>query len=399
MNRVAFKYISMNRYRKTIFLAAGIMLAAMSCGRKGAQDSGVIEVSLTDGRVEWEELFDSIRVVPLETSDSVLLTGAGRTMIWDGDMYILNRDRVFRFDSLGHFKNGIGRVGNGPGEYRYAYDFDFNPETGNLFILSPFGTAYEYSTDGEFIDSHELPAMPNYQRLRRMKDGKWMAWTDGFYGEGPISVLSENLEECVHKPEIRMHAVNTEWTTPNFYMDDSILYMSPHFDHTTYIVSTDTVMPSYRLDFGDENNLSEEALAKYDVKPGMDREENRKRDIAFFKDTDIRYSFSSSLLNSRYIFKKIVEKVKVDDNMRRIGIPTIHFIFHDRKSGKNIVGTQIGDGLMFGPTLLMNDDYILAKMSWEDLPLYEQFLPEGMTLADINPDDDNPLLVKYYFKK
>ena len=79
-------------YKNSLILAAGVMLAALACSRKGAQDSGVIEVSLTDGRIEWEELFDNIRVVPLETSDSVLLTGAGRTMIWDGDMYILNRD-------------------------------------------------------------------------------------------------------------------------------------------------------------------------------------------------------------------------------------------------------------------------------------------------------------------
>ncbi|MBD5323279.1 MAG: hypothetical protein HDS02_00330 [Bacteroides sp.] len=85
--------------------------------------------------------------------------------------------------------------------------------------------------------------------------------------------------------------------------------------------------------------------------------------------------------------------------MKPTSIPKRHYIFHDRRSGGNVVGSQIGDGLMKGFILLMNDDYILAKMSWDDLPLYEQFLPEGMTLADINPDDDNPLLVKYYFKK
>ena len=382
-----------------LILSVGVMLAALACSRKGAQDSGVIEVSLADGRIEWEELFDSIRVVPLETSDSVLLTGAGRTVVWGGDIYILNRDRVFRFDSLGHFKNSIGKIGNGPGEYRYAYDFDFNPETGYLFILSPFGTAYEYSTDGEFIASHELPAMPNYQRLRRLKNGKWMAWTLCYYGEQPISILSEDLSECIRTPEINLHMTDLLWANPDFIEYDSVLYMSPTFDQTVYIVSSDTIVPAYRWDFGEENNISEEALAKYDETPSTDPNENWERTVAFFKDTDITHFVTSSRLNSRYIFQRVVEKVGVDNHMKPKGIPKRHYIFHDRRSGRNVVGSQIGDGLMFGPILFMDYDYILTKMSWEDLPLYEQFLPEGMTLADINPDDDNPLLVKYYFKK
>ena len=386
-------------YRNRIILAAGIMLAAMSCGRKGAQDDGVIEVSLTDGRIEWEELFDSIRVIPLETSDSVLLTGAGRTVIWGGDMYILNRDRVFRFDSLGHFKNSIGRVGNGPEEYLYAYDFEFNPDTGNLFILSPFGTAYEYSTDGEFIASHELPAMPNYQRLRRLKNGKWMAWTLCYYGEQPISILSEDLSECIRTPEINLHMTDLLWTIPEIFEYDSDLYMSTAFDQTVYIVSSDTIVPAYRWDFGEENNISEEALAKYDETPSTDPNENWERTVAFFKDTDITHFVTSSRLNSRYIFQRVVEKVGVANHMKPTSIPKRHYIFHDRRSGCNVVGSQIGDGLMKESIILMNDGYMLAKVDWENLPLYEQFLPDGVTLADINPDDDNPLLVKYYFKK
>ena len=392
------KLLRMSDYKNILILVGGLMLAAMSCGRKGEQDSGVIEVSLTDGRIEWEELFDSIRVVPLETSDSVLLTGAGRTMIWDGDMYILNRDRVFRFDSLGNFKNGIGKVGNWPGEYRYAYDFDFNPETGNLFILSPFGTAYEYTPDGEFIVSHELPAMPNYQRLRRLAGGKWMAWSVCYYDEQPISILSEDLSECIRTPEINLHMVDLHWANPDFFEYDSVLYMSPTFDQTVYVVSSDTIVPVYRWDFGAGNNISEEALAKYDETPSTDPNENWERAVAFFKDTDITHSVSS-WINSRYILQMVVEKVGVDNHMKPTSIPKRHYIFHDRRSGCNVVGSQIGDGQMNGFILLMNDDYILAKMSWEDLPLYDQFLPEGMTLADINPDDDNPLLVKYYFKK
>ena len=386
-------------YRNRIILAAGIMLAAMSCGRKGAQDDGVIEVSLTDGRIEWEELFDSIRVIPLETSDSVLLTGAGRTVIWGGDMYILNRDRVFRFDSLGHFKNSLGRVGNGPEEYLYAYDFEFNPDTGNLFILSPFGTAYEYSTDGEFIASHELPAMPNYQRLRRLKNGKWMAWTLCYYGEQPISILSEDLSECIRTPEINLHMTDLLWTIPEIFEYDSDLYMSTAFDQTVYIVSSDTIVPAYRWDFGEENNISEEALAKYDETPSTDPNENWERTVAFFKDTDITHFVTSSRLNSRYIFQRVVEKVGVANHMKPTSIPKRHYIFHDRRSGCNVVGSQIGDGLMKESIILMNDGYMLAKVDWENLPLYEQFLPDGVTLADINPDDDNPLLVKYYFKK
>ena len=388
----------MSDYKNILILVGGLMLAAMSCGRKGAQDSGVIEVSLTDGRIEWEELFDSIHVVPLETSDSVLLTGAGRTVIWGGDMYILNRDRVFRFDSLGHFKNSIGRVGNGPEEYLYAYDFEFNPDTGNLFILSPFGTAYEYSTDGEFIASHELPTMYNYHNLRHLADGKWMTWSICYYGEQPISILSEDLSECIRTPEINLHMVDLFWANPGFIEYDSVLYMSPTFDQTVYVVSSDTIVPAYRWDFGAGNNISEEALAKYDETPSTDPNENWERTVAFFKDTDITHSVSS-WINSRYILQMVVEKVGVDNHMKPTSIPKRHFIFHDRRSGRNVVGSQIGDGLMNGFILLMNDDYMLAKVDWEDLPLYEQFLPDGVTLADINPDDDNPLLVKYYFKK
>lgn len=375
------------------------MLAALACGRQEKQSDGVIEVSIRDGRIEWQELFDSIRVVPLETSDSVLLTGADRVEVRDGDIYVLNRSRVYRFDSCGNFKNSIGRIGQGPGEYRYAYDFDFNPESGNIFLLSPFGTAYEYNIDGEFIEPHELPAQPNYQRLRRMKDGKWMGWTFSFYGEDPISVMSEDLEECHLIPKLDFHAVNVGWDTPNFFTYDSVLYMSPIYDQTIYKITSDTIVPAYTWDFGEGNNLDEAVLAKYDVEVSNDPMVNNERQKAFYKDMGVKFSLSSAALNNGFIFQKLVETVETDENFMYLRKPRAWFIFHNRNTGKNIVGTQIGEGMMRGRVLEMNDDYLIMKMPWDDLSLYEEFLPEGMTLADINPDDDNPMLVKYYFKK
>lgn len=382
-----------------IWVMAGLMLAALACGRQEKQSDGVIHVQLSDNRIEWQELFDSIRVIPLENSDSVLLTGADRVEVRDGDIYVLNRSRVYRFDSYGNFINTIGRIGKGPGEYRYAYDFDFNPESENIFLLSPFGTAYEYTTRGEFIAAHELPAQPNYQRLRRMNDGKWLGWTFSFYGEDPISIISEDLSECILTPKLDFHAVNVGWATPNFFTHDSVLYMSPIFDQTTYMVTSDTILPAYTWDFGEGNNLDEAVLAKYDVEVSNDPSVNNERKKAFYKDLGVKFSLYTTGINNSLIFQKLVERVETDENFMYLHQPRAWFIFHNRNTGKNIVGTQIGEGMMGGKILYMNDDYLLMKLYWEDFPFMEEFLPEGMTLADINPDDDNPMLVKYYFKK
>ena len=79
------------------------------------------------------DIFKTIRYIPLETRDDVLISGVDKILYSNSCFYILDSNSIFIFDKNGKFINCISKVGNGPREYLGINCFDLDKD-GNVYI-------------------------------------------------------------------------------------------------------------------------------------------------------------------------------------------------------------------------------------------------------------------------
>lgn len=208
-----------------IFATLAILLLSVltfgSCQSKSEElEKGrIIHVDIEPQEVAVEDLFDRIEVVPLETTDSALLVFIDRARVDKNEIFLNDRRtmKVYRFDDKGRFKNTIGRIGQGPGEYAQAYDFDVDPYSGNVFIITPYGDVNEYDRNGNYLQSFNPPSK-RYSEINRVDDSHWLTWEGCYIGENAISVFNNDFTEEVFAPNIPRHMANTAYSSPNFFI-------------------------------------------------------------------------------------------------------------------------------------------------------------------------------------
>lgn len=114
-------------------------------------------------KVNLSEVADSIVYIPLETTDSCLLSDElqifyGKDAIFVGDQ---KNERFYRFDKHGSFLNTIGQKGEGPADYTSALNFYVDEIEKYVYIISPQSkTIFIYNYLGEFIDRIILDFTP-----------------------------------------------------------------------------------------------------------------------------------------------------------------------------------------------------------------------------------------------
>lgn len=83
-------------------------------------DVDIRQAMLVERVSSFDQLFDSIGYIPLETNDTVLLGGrAVIKYVDDENIFIESESELYRFDISGKFLNRIGAKGQGPEEYLY----------------------------------------------------------------------------------------------------------------------------------------------------------------------------------------------------------------------------------------------------------------------------------------
>lgn len=161
------------------FLAVSILLASCRNNNTGSNtQNNILQADLQPSTLSIHEIFDSIQVIPLETTDSCLLRAPVKVTTGNNRNYILDWKsfQVFVFDDEGHFLHTIGKKGQGPGEYREVYDMIVDESRKQVKLLSPFGSLYVYDLEGQFIKQIRLPDKSNYQSMVAMGD-KIITWT------------------------------------------------------------------------------------------------------------------------------------------------------------------------------------------------------------------------------
>lgn len=86
---------------------------------------------------ELSEVMDIVAVLPLECTDSNLISSVSDMMIYQNRIYILDRNQhaVFIFDNKGKALHTIHSVGEGPNEYLGLSCFYIDKNKGNLILV------------------------------------------------------------------------------------------------------------------------------------------------------------------------------------------------------------------------------------------------------------------------
>lgn len=88
-----------------------------------------------NSRTVCQEKIEVLSLIPLETSETVLLADIRKIVTSDDLLFILDTENKLKsFDMEGNFIREIGQEGQGPGEYSMLTDFTIDIERKEVYI-------------------------------------------------------------------------------------------------------------------------------------------------------------------------------------------------------------------------------------------------------------------------
>lgn len=349
----------------------------------------ILKVDLKPSTISIHEIFDSIQVIPLETTDSCLLRGPVKVITGNNRNYILDwkNFQVFVFDDKGHYLHTIGKRGQGPGEYREVYDMIVDESKNQVRLLSPFGSLYTYDLEGNFIKQNQLPEKSNYQAMEQIGDNI-MTWAIPVSSDEPCITIvnADNGKE-----------VSSLWKGPrilnslsggSFYTYDGKTYFAPAFHNNEILeVTEDSLKLAYKWDFGKDNI----DISKYNFTLTDDNQAEEGRLMTnYLENGTIPYLLGSQYQNSKYFY--------VCFSYGWFPNQTIKHLFYRKSDGKSFFFKDTQENISIRPQAF-EEECIVQFASYDDLEAYKSILsPAEYQKIISRNEEDNPCLIKLYFK-
>jgi len=151
-----------NKYIFFIQVILFFTLISISCKTDtDSKSSPVIEISphFSDNSFIFEDVFQSVDIIPLETNSECLIGGITKLVEANDSYYILDgvNNIVAKFDREGKFITKIGALGNGPGEYLKIEDIIVDKDSQTIKLYDIRGRKIIiYDFDGSYIREFRL---------------------------------------------------------------------------------------------------------------------------------------------------------------------------------------------------------------------------------------------------
>ena len=402
----------------------------------------VIDVGSIAGkyqRVYCSDYFSSIELIPLETNDNCLIgTVRLENIVFVNDSLIffisdhatgnvtyswMPRD-LFVFDRSGKFLNKIGRLGQGPGEFKGIQYVYLNPEKPTVFVDDQL-CLFEYDFSGKFVRSFPKPNV-----LSILKDLSIYAGNNLFFGSvgynsfkrGNNYFLFDRTGEIVKNFPDR-YFLDTDVqgniriaASMSFRIDEHLYIKDRGINDTVYLIENLNLKPVCVFDFG-----------KYTYPLGEMNEEGQ-RQIKFVDPSDAsrRYFENRYIIGTpKYFFYSLFAPRSLPAPKSRFEmiagnlITNDHFIYGiydlakhtnvlldtDHHQQKGIIN-DINGGFSIIPRYYAGNDEIIDIWRAEDMKemLTDEYFAKQTikdkqvhqklkALLEILKEDDNPVIV------
>ena len=376
-------------YMKVCFILLFLVTMCTSCNinKTGNEGDLILNVDFkSPNPVQFDELFSKIELIPLETNDSCLLVSVDKVFLSGEELFVFDQIKpsLFVFDKNGNFKRQISRIGNGPGEYQTISDVFI--EKNSIVLLTPFGAMNFYNRSGKFLEKKILPTKPNYFALSHLQNENWVLWSCVEKEEAGISVVDNESMELLYETWHNDRMLDMGLMKP-FYTYHDTTYFGSAYLNTVYKVHADSLEVAYQWDFGSSNIDGQKLLSYSKIENANEKNNTILSDL---EDGILPYSMEYHNQNKQYYYVALRKGIG-------LSCPWIN-VFYRKVDGKSFVFDKIAEGIPVCP-IAFTDEYILSVLSLDDIENYRDFLSEeNFNKLTLRKGDDNPFLVKFYFK-
>ena len=358
------------------------------CNTENTEKSYTIHADFDkENKVSFSDIFAKIELIPLETNEQSLIKNITKVVVHDNNYYLLDyqRSEILTYDSAGNFLFKISDRGEGPQEYINISDFSIDKNTQKLLLLSAVNNSmYEYDLRGNFIKKYKLPNIVGAYKSFLLLNADTIAFfTFDFNNRVKLYSKSRNAivkELFPEKDNILNKFSYYEFPYKNYFhrSASNILYK---------IESDGNIVNGYSWDFGKVNN------SKKQIK-NLEKLSSNEIHNYFYQLINSEIINHITILhggNSKYLFTQIWRKGKHIN------------IFHDKTNDKNYIFEKTIENATFHP-LSWYEDYVIGYYS-DEWGTIEETLPDAILdnnnirIKEQLNEYDNPVLIKYYFKK
>lgn len=367
-----------------LYILAILCSFLISCNQK--QSNPEIEVYKIDmehaDEVSIYDICSHIELVPLENSDSVLLSII-YPMLYGNCYYVKqnNPQQVTVFDSVGGFKYKIDNLGQGAGEYKSLSDIAVNPFSQSFYLLEDLDQLNEYDLNGHFQQKIRFNGIPEILNGVFPLNRDTLVVISG-RDHCVYSFFSIKENRVIARINDRMPMVGTP--KPMFYSDNQ-LYRYTWYDNVVYKVQDTCFVPAFCLDFGKFNNL---------------KEDYSKFDRTFKNDSELE----------AFVLKHniIIDKIQSNPDYLYIMLnhltkdePQLKQVLYDKKTKKSLVFENFKERVFWNFFGFLTDGAFVGCINAANK---EELLDSGLldeknkrVYEGIKPDD-NPIMVVFKLK-
>jgi hypothetical protein len=339
----------------------------------------------------FKEIFSKAEIIPLETVDSSLIVWIKKVVPVGDELYIHDdwANKLHVFDKNGKYKHKIGRRGQGPGEYLNMQDCIVDASNNDIYMLSIFGRIKRFALNGLFKEEIELPSRPHYYSMALLDNKHLATWSCLEKEEGGVLIIDRQTSDTLGSFWHDDRMFDNQQYFP-FFQYKGKTFFATGIRQQVYEVTTMGLKPAYFWDFG-KYNIRESTYQYYlNIENVTERNEKIIDDYG----TDmLPFNLLTQRQNTRYFYAGL---------QREKGIrPPMTHVFYDKEDDKDLVFDHLDTKeCRMNPPLYFGEDFLLTDVLYDDRETFKSILPETEFRKLENMlEDDNPCLLKLYFKK
>lgn len=313
--------------RNALSLIATLLVISCNSGNKSI-DFLQVDVKLEDNTIHLSDIFSSVEIVPLQTTDLSLITDGAQLKFSDQFIFIESNKSIKLFDYEGNFVKNIDRKGNGAGEYLGISDFYVDDNSKKIEVLDKRQKKIlQYNHNGDYLS--EIPL--NFWAVKFTRDTNKDLFVYSGNERDNNNAYKFNIFDnegngyrfygIDEKKSKFLHILNLE----HFYKSgDEMLFFEP-FNDTIYNFKENKLKPKYVISYNGKN-----------VPPSFYEDNNFSNVFEFFQEFK-KYGYINSTYNAFETQTKLYFQCFKQSEK--------YLISYDKKTSKSFSYNKIVDDL------------------------------------------------------